>query len=141
MKRWLKRSGLALVVLLAGIQFVPITRTNPPERGTALEPREVRALLQRSCYDCHSNETRWPWYSQIAPVSFLIAGDVKEGRREVNFSLWDGYNVQIKARKLGEIAKQVERGAMPQWYYVLMHPEAKLSQGEKEAIVKWARQS
>ena len=140
MKKWLKRTGLALVVLLAGIQFVPITRTNPPERGKAPAPLEVQALLQRACYDCHSNETRWPWYSHIAPVSFLIARDVREGRREVNFSLWDGYNAQRKTRKLKEIGDQVEKGAMPQWYYVLMHEEAKLSAAERETIIKWVRQ-
>ena len=139
MKKRFKRAGWAFIILLIGIQFVPIARTNPPEPKEAPELREIRGLLQRSCYDCHSNDTRWPWYSHVAPISFLIARDVKEGRREVNFSLWDGYTPQRKARKLGEIAKQVESGSMPQWYYVLMHPEARLSQSDKEAIVKWAR--
>ena len=140
MKQWLKRAGLAVVILLVGIQFVPITRTNPSERGKAPEPREVQALLQRACYDCHSNETRWPWYSYIAPVSFLIARDVREGRRELNFSVWSQYTASRKARKLKEIVEQVEKRTMPQWYYVLIHAEAKLSDGEREAIIKWAKQ-
>jgi len=135
MKKWLKRAGLAVVILLVAMQFVPITRINPPERSEASRPPEVQALLQRACYDCHSNETRWPWYSYIAPVSFLIARDVREGRRELNFSIWNQYNQGRKMRKFKEIVEQLEKGNMPQWYYVLIHAEAKLSDGEREAII------
>ena len=139
MKKWLKRAGLAVVILLVAMQFVPITRINPRERSEASRPPEVPALLQRACYDCHSNETRWPWYSYIAPVSFLIARDVREGRRELNFSIWNQYNQGRKMRKFKEIVEQLEKGNMPQWYYVLIHAEAKLSDGEREAIINWAK--
>jgi hypothetical protein len=140
MKKWLQRAGLVVVILLGAIQFVPITRVNPTERSEAPRPPEVQALLQRACFDCHSNETRWPWYSYIAPVSFLIARDVREGRRELNFSVWNQYNGGRKARKFKEIVEQVEKKKMPQWYYVVVHPEAKLSDAERETIMNWAKQ-
>ncbi len=123
-----------------GIQFVPIARTNPPVESDVAVPAELKTVLQRACYNCHSNETTWPWYSRVAPVSFLIANDVKEGRRQINFSAWNQYGGNRKARKLKEIVEQVEQNKMPQWYYVLVHPEAKLSPGDRELIVRWAKQ-
>jgi hypothetical protein len=140
MKRWLTRAGVILVLAPIGIQFVPIERTNPPVESDVPAPAELKAVLRRSCYDCHSNETRWPWYARVAPVSWLIANDVKEGRREVNFSVWNQYGGNRKARKLKEIVEQVEQNKMPQWYYVIMHPEVKLSGSDKEMIVRWAKQ-
>ena len=140
MKKWLKWAGLAVAIVLGALQFVPVTRVNPTERSEAALPPEVQGLLQRACFDCHSNETRWPWYSYIAPVSFLIAHDVRDGRRELNFSLWNQYNDRRKARKFKEIVEQVEKKKMPQWYYVLVHPEAKLSDAEREIIMNWAKQ-
>jgi cytochrome c551/c552 len=141
MARWLKRLGLGLIAVLIVAQFVPVARINPNEGGQPAAPSGVQALLQRACYDCHSNETRWPWYSHVAPMSFLIARDVTEGRRELNFSLWNYYNERRKSRKLKEIAEQVEQGKMPQWYYVSLHPDAKLSPADRELIIRWARQS
>ena len=92
MKKYLKRLGFALIVILTGIQFIPVERSNPPARSAVAAPSEVQALLRRACFDCHSNETVWPWYSHIAPVSLLIAGDVRRGRKEVNFSAWEKYD-------------------------------------------------
>lgn len=140
MAKWIKRFAVGLIALLIVVQFVPVVRVNPTERGQPPAPSEVQALLQRACYDCHSNETQWPWYSHVAPLSFLIARDVTEGRKELNFSLWNGFNERRKARKLKEIAEQVEQGKMPQWYYVLLHPDAKLSPADRELIIKWAKQ-
>ncbi len=141
MKQFFKRLGLALIVILIGIQLIPADKRNPPERGAAAAPGEVQVLLRRACFDCHSNETVWPWYSQIAPGSLLIARDVKNGRKEVNFSTWEKYDEKRKARKLKEIAKQVEKGGMPLFYYLPLHPEAKLSPAERELIINWAKQS
>lgn len=141
MAKWMKKFAVGLIALLIVVQFVPVVRVNPLERGQPPGPAEVEALLERACYDCHSNETRWPWYSQIAPMSFLIARDVTEGRRELNFSTWSQYNERRKTRKLKEIAEQVEKGKMPQWYYVSLHPDAKLSAADRELITKWARRS
>ena len=140
MTKWIVRVGKALVVLLVAMQFVPVERTNPAVESDVPVAAELKAILRRACYDCHSNETRWLWYSRIAPVSFLIANDVKEGRREVNFSVWNQYTENRRARKLKEIVEQLEGNKMPQWYYVLVHPEAKLSAGDKEMIINWAKQ-
>ena len=140
MTKWLKRLGIGCIVVVIVLQFFPVAQVNPTERGQPAAPADVQAILQRACYDCHSNETQWPWYSQVAPVSFLIARDVSDGRRELNFSLWSQYNERRKTRKLKEIAEQVEKGKMPQWYYVALHPDAKLSPADRDLIIKWAKQ-
>lgn len=138
--KWIKKTVIVLVIALVAMQFIPVERSNPSDRGQPAAPSEVETILRRACYDCHSNETRWRWYAQIAPISFLLARDVKEGRREVNFSIWDRYEQRRKARKLKEIVKEVEEGDMPPWYYVSVHADARLSQADREAIVKWAKQ-
>ena len=140
MTKWMKKLGFGLIAVFIVAQFVPVARVNPTERGQPAAPVEVQDILQRACYDCHSNETRWPWYSQVAPASFLIARDVTDGRRELNFSLWNQYNERRKSRKLKEIAEQVEKRKMPQWYYVPFHPEAQLSPTERDLILSWAKQ-
>jgi heme-binding protein len=140
MMKFLRLTGLALLVILIAVQFIPVDKNNPPERSTAAAPAEVQVLLRRACFDCHSNETVWPWYSQIAPASLLIARDVKNGRKEVNFSTWETFDEKRKARKLKEIAKEVEKGDMPPFYYLPLHPDAKLSPAERDVIVNWAKQ-
>lgn len=139
MKPWPVVLGVGLLGLVTALQFVPVSRTNPPEREPAMAPPEVHTILQRSCYDCHSNETHWPWYSRIAPVSFLISRDVSEGRRELNLSTWSRYDARRKARKLREIGEQVEKGKMPQWYYVILHPDARLSAADRQLLLEWSR--
>ncbi len=141
MKQWAKRTGLVAAAALVAIQFVPVERTNPPVESDLQAPAELKALLRRSCYDCHSNETRWPWYARVAPVSWLVADDVKEGRREVNFSEWNRFTGARRDRKLKEIVEEVEQNKMPQWYYVILHPAAKLSAEDKKTIIRWAKQS
>ena len=140
MKTWIARVGFILLVAPIGIQFLPIERTNPTVESDVPAPDELKAVLRRSCYDCHANEARWPWYARVAPVSWLIANDVKEGRREVNFSVWNQFTGSRRARKFKEIVEQVEQNKMPQWYYLLVHPDAKLSAGDKEMIIQWAKQ-
>jgi heme-binding protein len=139
MKKWIVRIAFGLAAVLIAIQLVPIERTNPPVESEVPVAAELKTVFRRSCYDCHSNETTWPWYARVAPVSWLVANDVKEGRREVNFSAWSQYTENRRARKLKEIVEQVEQNKMPQWYYVLLHRDAKLSASEKEMILKWAR--
>jgi hypothetical protein len=141
MTRWIARVGAVLLAALAAIQLIPVERTNPPVETDVAAPEEVENLLTRACYDCHSNETRWPWYAHVAPMSWLIANDVKEGRRELNFSAWNQFTGARRARKFKEIVEQLERGKMPQWYYILLHPDAKLLPGDKEMILNWARQA
>ena len=141
MKKWLRLAGVAAAVALIALQFIPIDRTNPPARGQPPASPEVQAILRRACYDCHSNETNWPWYSRVAPASLLMSRDVKEGRREVNFSTWENYDARRRARKLNEIAKEVREGDMPPWYYTPIHPDAKLSAADRELIINWTTQA
>lgn len=140
MKKWLKRLGIGLAVVLIVAQFVQVPRSNPVEHNLIEAPGEIQALLQRSCDDCHSNETKWPWYARVVPMSLLIARDVKDGRRKLNFSVWERYDTAGKARKKKEIVREVKKGNMPPWYYVAFHPDAKLSSNEREIILKWADQ-
>ena len=136
-KRALKIGALALPILLLVVQLIPVDRTNPPGEGEIGTPPQVAAILQRACYDCHSNQTVWPWYSKIAPVSWLIARDVHEGRKELNFSVWSSYSDKRKQKKLRETGKEVSEGDMPPWYYVALHPEARLSDADLQTIRAW----
>jgi len=127
---------LAAVLLLA--QLVPVDRTNPPGGAEVAAPPEVHAILKRACYDCHSSETVWPWYSRVAPVSWLIARDVREGRNEVNFSIFTQYPEKRRRRKWKEIPEQIEKSEMPPWFYTAVHPEARLSDADRAALLRWA---
>jgi hypothetical protein len=130
---------LAVVAVLVLIQLARPEMTNPPVTGDVGAPPEVAAILKRACYDCHSNETKWPWYSQVAPVSWLVADHVKDGRKHLNFSEWQGYEDGRKLKKLEETAEEVGEGEMPIPGYVALHAEAKLTDAEKNAIVQWAK--
>ena len=125
--------GGAIVVLFLVAQLVPYGRahTNPPvRREPAWDSPTTRALAARVCFDCHSNETQWPWYTHVAPMSWLAQRDVDEGRRELNFSEWD--RPQKEAR---ESAKTVREGSMPPWFYVLPRAHARLAANERDALI------
>ena len=116
----------------------PATMMKPADGGAqpvraepAWDGPRTRDLAVRACYDCHSNQTVWPWYSHVAPVSWLVQFDVDKGRREVNYSEWDR-----PQREAAESAEQVQQGKMPQWYYVATHPEARLAAAEREALIQ-----
>jgi hypothetical protein len=138
MKRWFVRIVITLAVLFVLIQLIPAGRTNPPVTKPLQAPPEVQAILQRSCYDCHSNESKWPWYAYVAPVSWLVVHDVDEGRSKLNLSKWGDYDPRKLAGKADEMAEQVEEGEMPMPKYLLMHSDAKLSPADKAVIRKWA---
>jgi hypothetical protein len=138
LKRFLVRVAIGLAVLFVAIQFVPVSRTNPPVTSPLAAPEPVQSILRRSCYDCHSNETRWPWYAYVAPVSWLVAGDVKDGRAKMNFSTWGEYSAAKRASKAGEMVDEVEGGSMPLPKYLRMHGDAKLSPEDVNALRKWA---
>jgi hypothetical protein len=125
---------IGLAGLLLVIQLVPYGRdhSNPPvvQEPDWDRPR-TRELAVRACFDCHSNETRWPWYSHVAPVSWLLQWDVDEGRRIVNFSEW-----HRPYEEASESAETVIEGEMPPWYYVILHPPAKLTAEEKSDLVR-----
>ena len=118
-------------------QFVRPARRNPPVTGDLPAPADVHQLLRRACYDCHSRETVWPWYASIAPVSWLVAHDVDEGREKLDFSIWDTLGPGKRTKKLRESAKEVEEGEMPPWQYRLVHPEARLSEAERAQLLAW----
>lgn len=142
----LKAILIVAVVLLVSIQFFPAERTNPPiDRESTIQsvqhvPAEVDAILRRSCYDCHSNETKWPWYSYIAPTSWLVVDDVREGRSMMNFTEWGKYSKPRAAAKLDMVANMVREKKMPLPTYLLMHPKARLSSEEIDAILEWTTQ-
>jgi Haem-binding domain len=135
----MKKILIALVVILVGIQFIPVDRKNPPVTMDINAPDNIASILKASCYDCHSNETKWPWYSKIAPVSFLVASDVKDGRKHLNFSEWDKYEADKREKILEEIVEEIEKEAMPLTSYTFTHPSAKLDPYRINLIKDWAK--
>lgn len=134
-----KRTVLvAGVGLLVAIQLVRFERTNPPVTGEIDAPADVKAVLRRACYDCHSNETVWPWYSQVAPPSWLLHRDVVVGRKHLNFSEWASLPADKQAKKLREIKKEVASGDMPMPIYLPLHPSAKLTPADAKLVTDWA---
>ena len=128
----------SILALFLIIQFVPVDQHNPPVEAEVPASPEVRSVLRRACYDCHSNETRWPWYSRIAPASWLIAHDVNEGREVLNFSTWNRLATKKRIHALHESWEEVEEGEMPPWFYLLPHPDARLSEGDRAALRDWS---
>ena len=134
----IKISLLVFILVGGAIQLLPVQRTNPPGETEVPASAEIRTILRQACYDCHSNETVWPWYSRVAPISWLVAYDVREGREEMNFSTWNRYSSEQKADKLKEIIEVVSEGEMPPRIYLPLHPEARLSAEAVAALRAWS---
>lgn len=145
-RRRLTIAAVVLAGLFVGLQFVGPACTNPGTveamRLEALSPvpAPVATTLQRACYDCHSNETKWPWYSRIAPPAWLVIHDVDEGRGALNFSRWGEYNAFDCADILEDVCKKVKKGDMPLPPYLMMHSEARLSPLDVDALCAWTRE-
>lgn len=145
MKKILKIVVVLIVTAFVGIQFFRPTFSNPPiVPGQTLEdstlvPAEVQMVLSRSCNDCHSNKTIYPWYSQVAPMSWLLADHIDAGRHELNFSEWNTYTLKKKAHKLEEICEMVEGGSMPLSSYLWMHRDAVLEPTQRTLLCDWAK--
>ncbi len=137
MKRVLVRIAAALAALFVLIQLVPAGRTNPPVTQALAAAPEVLSILKRSCYDCHSNETRWPWYAYVAPVSWLVVHDVDEGREHLNFSHWGGYDAKKRISKAAEVIEEIENGEMPLAQYLWLHGDARIAPEELEVLRAW----
>ena len=146
MKKFLK---ILLIILLAAfviIQFIPSGRpANQPIVGQDIFeiveiPSEVGTLLKNACYDCHSQSVKYPWYSYVAPVSWLVARDVKMGREHIDFGKWGELTKRKQIKALGEIAEEIEDGNMPMQIYITMHSEANLTTEQRALIVNWAEQ-
>ena len=145
MSKRIKQAALILVVVFPAAQLIRPERANPPTdvsrtiQAHVRTPSELGAVLDRSCRDCHSNETVWPWYTQIAPVSWLMAYGVKEGRKVVNFSEWAAYDREQQRALMTLSCQDVSAGRMP-GPYALLHPEMRLSTQDIETICGAARQ-
>jgi hypothetical protein len=145
MKKALKITGIVLILGVALLQLVGAERTNPAVnesarlQASAQTPAEVDAILKRSCNDCHSNETVWPWYSGIAPMSWKVVEHVNEGREELNFSEWAGYDDKKKRKKLLEICEQVTEKEMPLDQYLWLHGEAVLTEADVKTLCDWVQ--
>jgi hypothetical protein len=128
--------GASVVFLLA--QVIPVDRSNPLMVQEMTADPEIMQILRRSCFDCHSNETVWPWYSYVAPVSWLVAYDVREGRRELNFSEFNRISASDLREVIEEIGEEVEEGKMPPSIYTVTHPSARLSSDDIRKLRRWA---
>jgi hypothetical protein len=144
---WFKQRFRFLTFSLMGLLAVASLLTPPDKSGDTTAPLlasasvdpKVLSLLERSCGDCHSERTVYPWYSYVAPVSWLVQSDVASGRRHLNLSRWNDYPLVRRQRSLSEIANQVKDGDMPLPYYTLIHPNARLSAADVDAIFQWTQ--
>jgi hypothetical protein len=125
---------LGLLATVAGIQFIPVRRDNPEVSDDLKAPAEIDAVLRRSCYDCHSNETRWPWYAYVAPVSWWVAKDVRKGREALDFSNW-----KQGEQKYDALLDEIKDGLMPMPAYLFTHPEARISRDNLCLLDGWIR--
>ena len=134
---------LIIAIVLLVIQLFRPHFENPPEnpqlaiQAVVPVPPNVQTILDRSCYDCHSSRTRYPWYSKIAPSSWLLSSDVNEGRQELSFSVFGTYPKKKASNKLKKLCEEVKGGDMPPWYYTPMHPGSKLSDADRQTVCAW----
>lgn len=135
-----KRAAISLVAVLLLAQVIRLERSNPPVRSD-LAPVPAKHVLQRACYNCHSNETNWPWYSNFAPVSWLVAMDVRDGRSHLNFSEWGAYDTVQRINKLGAIAEELKDEEMPPWYYAFVRRDSRLSEAERNQVLVWVEET
>ena len=143
MKKVLRWLLLIVVGLFVILQFIRPAKTNPPsDPSQALEAHvqsdpKVSAILERSCIDCHSNKTRWPWYSNVAPVSWFVIDHVNHGRSHLNFSEWGSYDKRRQGQLLNQMCGEVKGGAMPLSSYTPLHPGSKLTMQDVSVICEW----
>lgn len=147
-RRWARIGATSLAVVAIGIQSIRPERPRGelPGDGRMSElvavPANVDSLLRRSCYDCHSDETHWPWYARVAPASWLLARDVRHGRSNLDFSRWslDTIREPTPRQRFQWMCRDVRRGIMPPRSYLIMHPGAQLTESETNVLCAWAQQ-
>jgi hypothetical protein len=139
--KWINRLFVAFGILYLASQFLRPERENrPPDPKRQLTaPANVQAILDRSCADCHSNQTKWPWYSNVSPISWWLVDHVKDGRNQINLSSFPTTPANRAAHKMEEVCEQVEKGEMPLREYLWLHPSAKLSEADKQTLCTWAK--
>lgn len=140
-----KKIILSLVAVLVVIQFFRIDKSNPPS-DPALSlfvveqvPDQVQSIIKTSCFDCHSNNATYPWYSNVAPVSWWVKNHINEAREELNFNEWGSYSVKKKMHKLEEIEEEVGEGEMPLPSYLIIHGDARLTKQQQQSVINWAK--
>jgi hypothetical protein len=144
MKKKLKWIFGALAAAFALLQFTNPARTNPPSppggdiSATNPPPPQIAALLHTACYDCHSDETKWPWYGHVAPASWLVVSDVNDGRERLNFSDWPHALPERAAKRLERISEELDYKNMPPAKYTIIHADARLTDGQRKALIQWA---
>ena len=135
--------AVVLLVAFVGIQFVPTERNQSdvvPKTDFMLVnsvPDHIKSKLQTSCYDCHSNNTQYPWYNKVQPIAWFLEDHIKERKAELNFNEWDSLSNRRKKSKLRSIIKQIENDEMPLDSYTLIHREASFSEAEKQELIQW----
>jgi hypothetical protein len=144
-RKILKITAIILVVAFIIGQFIRPDFTNPPViqaetlQASTEVPADVQQILTRSCTDCHSNETKYPWYSKITPSNWFLKDHIDEGRRELNFSVWNTYKPEKKLKKLDELCEQVELGEMPLPSYLWLHRDAVMAEGDAARLCEWSK--
>jgi len=135
----LKKTIIFLAVTLIAIQFIPLEKTNPKvdENITLKTDEKVLTILKKSCYDCHSYETKWSVYSDIAPLSFGVVSHVTDGRKALNFSNYNNIDSEIKTARLERAIKTINNGRMPVSNYLAFHEEARMTKEDKETLIAW----
>lgn len=141
MKKNLKYTALFFIGIFILIQFVPVNRENPAVQADIQAPVAIKNILKESCYDCHSFETHWPIYSYIAPVSWLVAHDVEEGREKLNFSQWETMDSRKKAEWAEHIIHEAEENEMPLPIYTVMHSSSRIDENELHQLSEWFNQT
>jgi hypothetical protein len=139
MKRNTKIAALAVGIVFVAIQFVPAHRTNRLGTGDPDAPRDVQWVLRRACYDCHSTETRWPIWAYVAPMSWRVVADVDRARERLNFSDWTAYERDRRVALRAMSGPLTATHRMPLWYYVTLHPDARLSDADVGLLQAWSR--
>lgn len=134
-----KKILYGLLIVLVVIQFIRPARNNGEldNENAIFTSLEVGKVLQTSCFDCHSDKTNYPWYTNIQPLGWWLNNHITEGKRELNFSQFESYSLKRKLKKLKEIREQIQEGEMPLSSYTLIHSYAKLSAEEKDLLIKW----
>jgi hypothetical protein len=143
MKKNIKKILLASLLIFIVIQFFPTVRNQSSEMlatdftKTYDVPNNIQKMLKTSCYDCHSNNTKYPWYNKIQPVAWFLEHHINEAKEELNFSEFGSYSAKKQNHKLDEIIDEIKEGEMPLKTYKIMHSEAKFSKEEKDTLVSW----
>lgn len=139
----MKKTGIGLIAFLLLIQLYRIDKTNPesaPEKDfmTVVDvPKNIKPIIINGCYDCHSNQTVYPWYSNITPINWWLKDHVDDGKKHLNFSVWGDYELKKKDHKLEEVIEMLEEGEMPLKPYTIIHAEAKFTENQKQQLINW----